>query len=235
MPPKNLCIIPARGGSKRVPGKNIRVFHGSPIISYPIRSAMESGLFDEVMVSTDSEEVAAVAKNYGAVVPFMRSAANATDAAASADVWREVVCEYESRGKSFDTVLSIYPTAAFVTAEQLRAAVKLLDSRPDLDGIIPLLEFESPIQRGLGLKDGVVESLSPEHNSTRTQDLEPCYFDAGQYYLFRVAALKRFRSLREARRGAMVLSPFEAQDIDTEEGWRLAELKYQMKLESQKS
>jgi len=196
---------------------------------------MESGLFDEVMVSTDSEEVAAVAKNYGAVVPFMRSAANATDAAASADVWREVVCEYESRGKSFDTVLSIYPTAAFVTAEQLRAAVKLLDSRPDLDGIIPLLEFESPIQRGLGLKDGVVESLSPEHNSTRTQDLEPCYFDAGQYYLFRVAALKRFRSLREARRGAMVLSPFEAQDIDTEEGWRLAELKYQMKLESQKS
>lgn len=218
-----------------MPGKNIRIFHGSPIISYPIAAALESGLFEEVMVSTDSEEIATIARKHGAAVPFMRSAANSTDTAATADVWREVIFEYENRGKLFDTVLSIYPTAAFVTAGHLRAAVNLLDSRPDLDGILPLLEFESPVQRGFRLREGTVESLSPEHNTTRTQDLEPCYFDAGQYYLSRVEALKRFRSLRQARRGAVVLSSFEAQDIDTEEGWRLAELKYQMKLESQKS
>jgi len=232
---RNLCIIPARGGSKRVPGKNIRCFHGSPIISYPITAALESGLFEEVMVSTDSEEVAAVARNHGAAVPFMRSAANSTDTAATADVWREVISEYENRGQIFDKVLSIYPTAAFVTAGHLKAAVKLLDLRPDLDGILPLLEFDPPIQRGLRLREGIVESLSPEHNTSRTQDLEPCFYDAGQYYLFRVHALKQFRSLREAKRGAVVLSPFDAQDIDTEDGWRLAELKYRMKLESQKS
>lgn len=232
---KRICIIPARAGSKRIPGKNIRVFHGQPIIGYPIAAALESGLFQDVMVSTDSEEIAAIAKSCGASVPFMRSASASTDAAATADVWREVISEYEVRGHRFDTVISIYPTAAFVTVEHLKEAVHLLDSQPDLDGVIPLLEFESPIQRGMRLNEGIVESLWPEHNTTRTQDLEPCYFDAGQFYLFRVTALKRFRSLREARRGAVVLSPFDAQDIDTEEGWRLAELKYQMKRESTKS
>jgi len=205
------------------------MFHGRPIISYSIAAAVRSGLFGEVMVSTDSEEVAAIAKEQGADVPFMRSEKNSSDTALTADVWREVVDEYEKRGHFFDTILSIYPTAALVTSDRLKEAVQVLESDPELDGVIPLLEFESPIQRAMHLKEGGVNYLWPEHNATRTQDLEPCYFDAGQYYLFRVAALKRCRSLRETRRAGVVLSTFDAQDIDTEEGWRLAELKYQIK------
>ncbi len=232
MTSKRLCIIPARGGSKRVPGKNIREFHGRPMISHPIQAVMESGLFDEVMVSTESGEIAGIAEKCGAKIPFMRSAKNSTDTAPTADVWREVIAEYEKRGRTFETVFSIYPTAALVTADDIRVAVEMLDRNPDWDGIIPLLEYDPPIQRAMQVREGVVESLCPEHNSTRTQDLESRYFDAGQFYLFRVSALKKCQSLRETRRGAMILSAWDVQDIDTEEGWRLAELKYQMRMES---
>jgi pseudaminic acid cytidylyltransferase len=220
----SLCIIPARGGSKRIPGKNIRNFLGMPIISYPIRAALDSGLFEEVMVSTDDERIAEVARNAGAQVPFLRSSENSSDFASTVDVVLEVVEKYGV--ERFENVCCIYPSAPFVTVKQLVNAYDKLTSE-QLDSVFPVIAYGHPIQRALFVNaSGMIEPLTPEFVGVRSQDLEKRYHDAGQFYFCRVRPVWEQKRLWTDRSGAIIVKETEAQDIDSEEDWEMAELKY---------
>lgn len=218
----NLCIIPARGGSKRIPGKNIKPFLGKPIIAYSIDVALASNLFSEVMVSTDDEKIAEIAQKHGASVPFLRDSGTADDFATLADVIDEVKNKYGSIGKSFDYGCCLLPTAPLVKVEKLKEAFLLLTDK-GLDSVKPVVPFGYPIQRALKMSGNKVEMIHPEHQRTRSQDLEPAYHDAGQFYWFRFK-----KGLSGAEKGAVVLSDLEVQDIDTENDWKLAEMKYKL-------
>ena len=221
----NLCIITARGGSKRIPRKNIRDFLGKPIIAYSIEAAIASGLFDEVMVSTDDEEIAEIAVKYGAVVPFMRSEATSNDFATTRDVLLEVLDEYEKRGKTFDYFSCIYPTAPFVTAEKLKAAYnKLLTS--DADELIPVIRFSFPPQRAFVIRDNGLEFQYPQFERTRSQDLEPIYHDCGQFYFFRTDVY-RGKAEGTGKTLPLIVPEEETQDIDNYSDWEIAEIKYE--------
>ncbi|MBO6252509.1 MAG: pseudaminic acid cytidylyltransferase [Bacteroidaceae bacterium] len=219
---KNLCIIPARGGSKRIPRKNIKPFMGKPIMAYSIEAALESGLFDEVMVSTDDVEFAKVAKKYGANVPFLRSAQTSNDFATTNDVLNEVLDRYETAGYQFDTLACVYSTAPFISAQRLREAYQKLEN---CDLAYPVVQYSYPIQRSLVIRDGVMTRMWPEYSNSRSQDLEATYHDAGQYYFYRV---KPFRNGAMLRTCGIVLSELEVQDLDTETDWKLAEMKYRL-------
>ncbi|HSD68811.1 MAG TPA: pseudaminic acid cytidylyltransferase [Woeseiaceae bacterium] len=225
----NLAIIPARGGSKRIPRKNIRPFHGQPVIAHVIRTALECGAFAEVMVSTEDEEIAGIAKKHGARVPFMRSATTAGDLATTVDVLREVIADYRKAGREFDTLCCIYPTAALTRTATLLSGQKLLQATADAACVLGVVPFEHPVQRALLIRNGKLQMLQPEHAHTRTQDLEATYHDAGQWYWIRTAALREpnFRILGPTAR-PLVLDALEAQDIDTEQDWALAEAKFQL-------
>lgn len=221
---KNLCIIPARGGSKRIPRKNIKPFMGKPIIAYSIEAALQSGIFDEVMVSTDDQEIAQVAEQFGAKVPFMRSADTANDFATTADVLNEVLDCYESSGQLFDYMACIYSTAPFVTAERLKEAFQsLVDNRFDM--VYPIVQYSYPIQRCLVISKGRLMRKWPEFENSRSQDLEPTYHDAGQFYFHNVDS---FRKRKFSDVHGIILPELEVQDLDTETDWRLAEMKYQL-------
>lgn len=224
---KRIAVITARGGSKRIPKKNIRAFCGRPIIEYSIEAAQKSGLFDEVMVSTDSEEIAEIAKAAGAALPFMRSAENAGDYASTADVLFEVLTEYEKNGKCFDTVCCLYPTAPFVTAEKLKRAVALLEEQ-DVDSVVPVVRYSFPPQRAFVVRDGFTVMKYPEHAVTRSQDLEPYFHDCGQFYCMQT---ERFLTKKQIFTDCMLsieMPEMQVQDIDNESDWKLAELKYRM-------
>ena len=220
-----LAIIPARGGSKRIPHKNVRPFCGKPIIAYSIEAANSSQLFDEVMVSTDDSAIADIARQYGASVPFLRSAAASTDHATTAEVLLEVVEQYKKAEKEFAYICCIYPTAPFVTAEKLQTAFQLLLEK-EADALIPVVPFSYPPLRGLKVDNGNLRMKWPENASVRTQDLEPLYHDCGQFYLIRTDALMKERTLFCKSTAPMHLSELEVQDIDNEEDWKLAEQKY---------
>ena len=224
----NLCIIPARGGSKRIPRKNIKDFLGKPIIAYSIEAAVCSGLFDEVMVSTEDPEIAEIARQYGANIPFMRSSENADDFAGTADVLIEVINRYQIVGTLFEYACCIYPTAPFITKELLQSAfVKMYNN--NFDCVFPVLHFSSPIQRAMRLEnDGTIKMIKPEFLQSRTQDLDISYHDAGQFYLFRVDFLLKAGKLMVGKSGAVFISDLMAQDIDNEIDWKLAELKYNL-------
>jgi pseudaminic acid cytidylyltransferase len=226
MPPNALAIIPARGGSKRIPHKNIRAFHGRPIISYPIAIAQESACFSEVMVSTDDDKIAQVARDCGASVPFMRSAENSHDTAQIQDVVAEVVTEYAKRGRHFSLVCCIYPTAALITTNHLLQGLEKLQACEQLCCVLPVVRFDSPIQRALVIRNDRIPMLQPEHYDTRSQDLEPAYHDVGQWYWLRYERFAVNREMLGFNCSAIVLSEFEAQDVDDEDDWRMAELKY---------
>ncbi len=221
----NLCIIPARGGSKRIPRKNIKDFLGKPIIAYSIEAALESGLFEEVMVSTEDAEIAAIAKQYGAAVPFMRSADTANDFAGTDDVLKEVLHEYKKQGKEFDVVCCIYATAPFVTIENLKKAYEQIGDT--YDAAFSMVRYSYPVQRALCVRNGFVGMREPQYADARSQDLEPIYHDAGQFYFARVEDIDRFRLWTEHAYG-LELSELMVQDLDTEKDWQLAELKYQL-------
>lgn len=220
-----IAIITARGGSKRIPGKNTRKFLGKPILQYSIEAALESGLFKEVMVSTDSDDIAAIAKQAGAIVPFQRSAKNADDFATTADVLIEVLNTYASRGQAFETGCCIYPTAPFVTADKLKKAYTLLKNA-QADSVIPVSTFNSSIWRAYRMKEEKISYIWPEHANRRSQDLEPAYFDCGQFYFFGVKRFLEQRSLVTPNTYGIAVPETEVQDIDTESDWTLAELKY---------
>ena len=181
---KAIAIITARGGSKRIPKKNIRDFCGKPILAYSIEAALQAGVFDTVMVSTDSEEIARVALAYGAEVPFYRSEKTSGDYATTNDVLLEVLAEYEKRGQTFDLTCCIYPTAPFVTGKKLRNAVEQL-SASDADTILGVVPFSFPPQRAMVVREGRLVFEYPEYLDTRSQDLVPHYHDAGQFSIMK--------------------------------------------------
>ncbi len=224
---KALCIIPARGGSKRIPRKNIKPFMGKPIIAYSIEAALKSGIFDEVMVSTDDGEIADIARQYGASVPFLRSAETSNDYATTVDVLLEVIDRYKKNGKSFDMVCCLYSTAPFVTSERLKNAADQITD--EVDACFTIVQYSYPIQRSLRINgDGCVEMKFPEHLKSRTQDLEKVFHDAGQFYFVRAKALCREKTVWCKRTRPLILSELEVQDLDTETDWQLAEMKYQL-------
>jgi pseudaminic acid cytidylyltransferase len=225
---KCLAIIPARGGSKRIPRKNIKDFLGKPIIAYSIEAAIASGLFDEVMVSTDDSEIAKIAKKLGANVPFLRSDKNSDDFATTADVILEVISEYEKIGQYFDTACCLYSTAPFVTKKRLIEGFNLLNLKK-YSTVLPLLKFSFPIQRAVSLdKNGRVAFIQPEHQLTRSQDLTPAFHDSGQFYWLNVPAFQKTKMIWTDNTGAIILSEMEVQDIDTLEDWEIAEFKFKV-------
>jgi len=222
---KSVCIIPARGGSKRIPRKNIKPFLGKPIIYYSIRAALDTGMFDEVMVSTDDEEIAEVAKSYGATVPFFRSQKNADDYATVAHVLNEVLGEYKAAGREFDYLCCIYPTAPFVTSERVGEAMKTLIDK-ELEGVVPVLKFSFPVQRAVRINDaGYLYMPTPEHYNTRSQDLEPTYHDSGSFYCLEIKSFLEQQILYPKKAMPLILKESEVQDIDTLEDWQVAEFK----------
>ena len=222
-----LCIIPARGGSKRIPRKNIKEFMGKPIIAYSIEAALNSGVFDEVMVSTDDEEIAGVARQYGASVPFLRSAETSNDYATTVDVLLEVVNKYKEQGNGFDTICCLYSTAPFVTSERLKEASNQISNT--VDACFTIVEYSYPIQRSLRINESdYVEMKVPEYLKSRTQDLEKVYHDAGQFYFVKTEALIQEKTVWCKRTAPLILSELEVQDLDTLTDWQLAEMKYQL-------
>ena len=221
----SLAVITARGGSKRIPKKNIKLFCGKPIIAYSIKAALNSKLFDEVMVSTDSEEIASVAKQYGASVPFMRSEQNSNDYATTAEVLLEVVQEYKRIGQEYEHICCVYPTAPFVTSEKLRTAFEQLTTA---DAVIPVVKYSFPPQRAFILRNGKLCFQYPECERIRSQDLEPIYHDCGQFYVIKTEALLQYHSLLVPNTVPFITSDEEVQDIDTISDWKIAEVKYKL-------
>ncbi len=220
-----VAIITARGGSKRIPKKNIKEFCGKPIMAYSIEAALQSDLFDEVMVSTDDEEIAEVAKKYGANIPFMRSATTADDYATTADVLNEVLKEYEKLGRKFDWMCCIYPTAPLVTAQTLQQAWAYLEDK-QADALTPVVRFSYPPQRCFILENGYLRYKWPEYIRSRSQDLEPFYHDAGQFYFYRV---EEFQEGNVNKLIPYVLDDMQVQDIDNMDDWKMAEIKFKLR------
>jgi pseudaminic acid cytidylyltransferase len=224
----NIAIITARGGSKRIPGKNIRDFLDKPIISYSIETAITSGLFDDVMVSTDSKEIAEVALKYGASVPFMRSSQNADDYAGTADVLKEVLLQLKENGKAYNHACCIYPTAPFINVDTLQKGYSLLTAG-SYDTVFPVCAFSYPVLRSLIVDEtGKVAMQWPENINKRSQDLPPFYHDAGQFYWIDISAFLEKQKLFTDNTGAVILSELQVQDIDNETDWKIAELKYSL-------
>lgn len=225
-----IAIITARGGSKRIPNKNKRDFLGKPILAYSIAAALASELFEEVMVSTDDEEIAQIARSAGANVPFMRSSDTANDFATTDDVLMEVLTEYERRGRTFDYMACIYPTAPFVTAGKLREAFRIL-VQEDASGVMPVVSFSFPPQRGMAVRGGRLEYCYPENAAKRSQDLETMYHDCGQFYFYHTERYMACRGDLPDGYVPIIVSETEVQDIDNLTDWKLAEIKYQMMVE----
>lgn len=225
---KTIAIIPARGGSKRIPRKNAKPFMGKPIIAYSIEAALASGVFDEVMVSTDDDEIARIARECGAKVPFMRSERTSTDFATTADVLDEVLDRYAAMGNDFDALACIYATAPFITAQRLMDAAKMIGD--DFDSAFTVVAYSYPVQRSLAIDPatGTIAMRWPEYARSRSQDLAPLYHDAGQFYFAKTDVYKAAGSLWCGRTAPIILSELEVQDLDTPTDWALAELKYQL-------
>lgn len=220
-----IAIITARGGSKRIPRKNVRSFLGKPIIAYSIAAALKSGLFDEVMVSTDDDEIAELSRQLGAGVPFMRSAKNSDDLATTKDVLLEVLGEYRRRGAEFEVGCCIYPTAPSVTAEKLRAAFARLQES-GVDTVLPIVRFSFPIRRSFRKEGDKVSYIWPEFASRRSQDMPPAYHDAGQFYFFRPSVLFNTDELITGNTVGIEMPELEVQDLDEEEDWNVAAIKF---------
>jgi N-acylneuraminate cytidylyltransferase len=221
----NLAIITARGGSKRIPRKNIKEFRGKPIIAYSIETALRSGLFSCVMVSTDDAEIASIAKLYGAEVPFLRSANNSNDVASTADVIKEVLDELKKAGKEYSNACCIYPTAPFISEQALTQAYDLLCEK-NFDTVFPVCRFSYPIQRALQIENDKTTMVWQENLNVRSQDLAPRYHDAGQFYWINTNAFLSELKLFTANTGSIILDELQVQDIDNETDWKIAELKH---------
>jgi len=225
---KNLCIITARGGSKRIPQKNIKDFLGLPIIAYSIQTALDSKLFDDVLVSTDCKEIAEVAKKYGASVPFLRSNKNSNDYATTSDALLEVIEKLNNQKIFPEIICCLYPTAPLLSVKTLKNSYDqfVVSKAPSL---IPVVKFSFPPQRAFLLKDKLLEFAYPENKDTRSQDLEPIYHDAGQFYWMEAKTFI-INKMIFSREGTTFfeLNELEVQDIDSITDWRLAELKFKI-------
>ncbi|EMN7335734.1 pseudaminic acid cytidylyltransferase [Vibrio vulnificus] len=221
-----IAIIPARGGSKRIPRKNIKAFHGKPMIAYSIEAALASGCFDKVIVSTDDEEIAAVAVDHGAEVPFLRPAEISDDYATTMDVMAHAIHCCQSEGWDVEAVCCLYATAPFVLPEDLQQGYALLRDS-NVQFTFSATSFPFPIQRAIKLDEfGSVSMFSPENEQVRSQDLEEAYHDAGQFYWGKTSAFLSKLSIFSPHSKAVLLPRNRVQDIDTPEDWELAESLY---------
>lgn len=220
-----IAVIPARGGSKRIPRKNIKIFHNKPMIGYAISAAIKSGTFDRVIVSTDDEEISQVAKDFGAEVPFIRPVELADDHAPTVPVIAHAIKECKSYGWEVEHVCCIYPGVPFLSKQDLDTALqKLLETGSNY--VFPVAEFPSPIQRALKrLPDSSVKPFYPEYAATRTQDLESGYFDVGQFYWGKSSAWLQGLNLH-LNSSTLIIPEWRAVDIDTPADWERAELLY---------
>ncbi len=221
-----VAIIPARGGSRRIPRKNIRPFCGRPMIAWSIQAAQGCGLFDRVVVSTDCEEITKVAKDYGAWVPFRRPPELSDDHTPTMPVIRHAVQWLDHNHHQVTQVCCVYATAPFLEVSDLLAGYQALQSDPQLDFAFSVTTFDFPVWRGLRIQDNRVEMLWPEHQLTRSQDLETAYHDAGQFYWGRADAFRRHDGFFTAQSAPVVLPAHRVQDIDTPEDWTRAELMF---------
>ena len=220
----NICIIPARGGSKRIPKKNVKNFLGKPIIAYSIEAALKSGLFSEVMVSTDDFEIAEIAKSYGAKVPFYRTELLSDDYTPLRDVFLEVLREYHKRGFAFLNFCGILPTAPLLTSEDLKRSYSLLGT--DAKAVMSVVEYDFPIERFLREKDGFLSIGDTDSYRKRSQDFPLNYHDAGQFYWANVEGYESLGSFFSLNAKAYKLNLNKAVDIDTMEDWEKAEIIY---------
>lgn len=223
---KTIAIIPARAGSKRIPGKNIRPFCGKPIIAYSIETAQVAGIFDEIMVSTDDEQIAKLAGEYGAKVPFLRSAKNSDDKAHIREVLEEVITEYKKTGITFDIICCLYPTAPLLKSETLKNGFELI-TKTGADSVIPVVKFSYPPQRGLIISNGNAVMMHPENYNKHSGELESVYHDAGQFVFVRTQSMIEQKKLFCTHTVPVIMSEMEGQDIDTEEDWMIAEMKFE--------
>jgi N-acylneuraminate cytidylyltransferase len=221
-----VAVILARGGSKRIPRKNIRSFHGRPIIEYVIEACLESGCFAEVMVSTDDSEIADVAIRAGAQVPFLRSGENSGDHAGIFEVLREVLGAYAEHGRRFSEVCGLLATAPFLTGAGLREARSVLRENAGCGMVLPVVRFGYPIQRAVRIRDGRLAMFSPEYFEARSQDLEAAFHDAGQFYYLDATTFERDEEPSFENAYPLIYPETEVQDIDSEVDWELAELKF---------
>jgi pseudaminic acid cytidylyltransferase len=223
---KKIAIIPARGGSKRIPRKNIVDFHGKPLIAYSIEAAKKSGLFDEVMVSTDDKEISQVAIHYGASIPFFRSNKNADDFATTSEVIFEVLEDFEQKyNQIFDHFCCIYATSPFISSEKLiKSHAKFFTSHAA--SLIPVVKYSFPPQRAFVIEEGVLKYIKPNHINSRSQDLTPVYHDAGQFYWGKVQSFIETKLLVSEDAVPFIVPDIEVQDIDDYEDLELAKLKF---------
>lgn len=224
----NICIIPARGGSKRIPRKNIKNFLGKPILAYSIEAALNSGLFDEVIVSTDDKEIADISLSYGASVPFFRSNKNSSDFASTFEVLEEVLERLKTQNRIFKYCCCIYPCAPFVKPKILNKSFKKLTEN-NLDSLFPIIKYGHPIQRALKISsDNKLKYYITENTLTRTQDLKDMFYDAGQFYWMNVNEILEHKKVVTNNSEGILISELEAHDIDNELDWKLAELKFNL-------
>lgn len=233
-----LAVIPARGGSKRIPRKNIKPFCGKPMIAWSIEAALQSGCFDQVVVSTDDAEIADVARKCGAQVPFIRPAALSDDHTGTTAVVAHAIDWFTAQGQALDQVCCLYATAPFVTAEDLRAGLKVL-MESGADYAFSVTSYAFPIQRAIRITSAQrIEMFNPENFNARSQDLEAAYHDAGQFYWGRAKAWIQGKMIFSPTSVPVLLPRHRVQDIDTHEDWLMAEYLFRvlnLKSASQKS
>ena len=223
-----IAIITARGGSKRIPRKNIKEFMGKPIVAYAIETALKSKIFSEVMVSTDDDEIVEIAKRFGAKVPFKRSQETANDFASTEDVLDEVVNEYKKIGQEFDNICCIYPCVPLLTVQTLKEAYNTF-ANSDCNALMPVVRFSFPIQRAV-IKDenNFLKYREPDNAEKRSQDLEPAFHDTGMFYFIKNEAFQKYRTLVPSKTVLYEMNESQIQDIDNIEDWKMAEIKYEM-------
>ena len=228
---KKIAIIPARQGSKRIPKKNIRDFSGKPVIAYSIKVAIESGIFDKVLVSTDSENIAEIAIKYGAEVPFFRSAENSRDEATTLDAVKEVLENCKNKlGEEFFYTCCIYATAPLIKPVHLQKGLQLM-LKKSYSSVFPVIKYSHPVWRGFELiNNEKTKILWPEFSNMNSQQLKSTYHDAGQWYWLDMNKISN--SIFTDNSGAVVLKQTEAHDIDDIEDWKIAELKYNLQTQN---
>lgn len=223
----NIAIITARGGSKRIPKKNIKNFMGKPMIAYAIEAALKSRIFDEIMVSTDCSEIAEISKRYGANVPFLRSEKTSGDFATTYDALEEVISKYKKNGKEFENICCIYPCVPFLKAESLTNAFNKMEE-VNANAILPVCKYPVPIEWAMKLKNGYLLPNDREAQTMRSQDIEPKYFDAGMFYFCKIESMSEYKCLIPDKTLGFVIDESQCQDIDTEEDWEMAEIKFKI-------
>jgi len=223
-----LAVIPARGGSKRIPNKNIKQFCGKPIISWSIDAALQSDCFDQVVVSTDDAEIADVALKCGAQVPFIRPASLSDDHTTTTAVIAHAIDWFAAQGEAPEQVCCLYATAPFMTAEDLRAGLRVL-TESGVDYAFSVTSYSFPIQRAIRITSGQrIEMFNPESFNSRSQDMEEAFHDAGQFYWGRATAWQKNIAIFGSTSSPVLLPRYRVQDIDTEEDWLDAELKFKV-------